>query len=337
MVCRLGAAGSFSRERRGKPSSRLVCSQGNGEVVGEIMANFFDEVRKNKIRSWIIILFFIVFVLVIGGFIGYYYTAGAPGGWQFGVILAFIVGGTYFLISWFSGGQMILSTTGAKPVTKKEYPHLYHTVEGLSLAAGIPTPKCYVIDDTALNAYATGRDPEHSAICVTTGLLDKLNREELEGVVAHEMAHIKNFDIRVMLLAAVLVGILTLIADIFLRSMLYGGGRKGGKGKGGGILIIVGLVLVILSPLIGQMIKLAISRKREYLADATGALLTRYPPGLASALKKIKNDPDPLVDKANRATAHLFISSPFKKKSFSAALFSTHPPLDERIKRLQQM
>ncbi len=301
------------------------------------MATFFDEIRINKIKSFIIIILFLAFVLVVGGFLGYYYAAGAPGGWQFGVVLAFIAGGIYFLIAWFSGGSMVLATTGAREVTKKEYPHLFHTVEGLALAAGVPKPKCYVIEDSALNAFATGRDPKHGAICVTTGLLQKLNRQELEGVVAHEMSHIKNYDIRVMLLAAVLVGVLTLIADIFLRSLLFGGGRRDGKGGGNAVLIIIGLALVILSPLIGQLIKLAISRKREYLADATGAMLTRYPPGLASALKKIRSDPDPLVDHANRATAHLFISTPFRKKKFAGRLFATHPPIDERIKRLEAM
>jgi len=304
------------------------------------MATFFDEVRKNKVRSSVIIFFFFVFVLVIGSFIGWYYSRGAPGGWVGGVVIAFIVGGVYFLIAWFSGRNMVLATTGAKPVTKREYPHLFHTVEGLAIAAGVPTPMCYVIEDSALNAFATGRDPEHSAICVTTGLLKKLNRQELEGVIAHEMSHIKNFDIRVMLLVAVLVGVLTLLSDIMLRSFLWGGGRRNND-RGGQlqvIMLVVGLLLVILSPLIGQLIKLAISRKREYLADATGAMLTRYPPGLASALKKIKTDPDPLVDHANRATAHLFISTPFRKRAgFFTSLFSTHPPIEERIKRLEAM
>ena len=262
-----------------------------------------------------------------------------------GVVIAAIVGGIYFLISWSSGSKIILSTTGAKEVKKKDYPHLFHTVEGLAIAAGVPTPKCYVIKDTALNAFATGRNPKNSAIAVTTGLLDKLNRQELEGVIAHEMSHIKNYDVRVMMLTAVLVGVLTLISDVILRSMLWGGaGRSSGGGgdNGGGqlkiALIVFAIVLAILSPLIGQLIKLSVSRKREYLADASGAMLTRYPQGLADALKKIKGDPDPLVDKANKATAHLFISTPFRKKSgFMKRLFSTHPQIDERIKRLEAM
>lgn len=304
------------------------------------MATFFDEVQRNKFRSALIILCFFVFVLAIGGFIGWYWLQGAQAGIVGGVIMALIVGGLYFLIAWFAGGSMVLATTGAKPVTKQEYPHLYHTVEGLAIAAGIPAPKCYVINDSALNAFATGRDPKNSAICVTTGLLKNLNRQELEGVIAHEMSHIKNYDIRVMLLTSVLVAVLTLLSDILLRSFLFGGGRR--DSKGGGqlqlILIVVGIVLVILSPLIGQLIKLAVSRKREYLADASGAMLTRYPPGLANALKKIQKDPDPLVDHANRATAHLFISTPFRnRKGFFTKLFSTHPPIEERIKRLEAM
>lgn len=302
---------------------------------------FFDEIRSNKLRSASIMFFFIVFVLIIGGFIGYYYTAGAPGGWVGGVVISLVVAGLYLLIAYNSGSSMVLSATGAKPVTKKEYPHLFHTVEGLALAAGIPCPKAYVIKDTALNAFATGNSPKNAAIVVTTGLLDKLNREELEGVVAHEMSHIKNYDIRVMLLATVLVGVLTLISDILLRSFLFGGRGGGGGGddnKAAIIFIVIGVVLVILSPLIGQMIKLSVSRKREYLADASGAMLTRYPQGLANALKKIKGDPDPLVDHANKATAHLFISTPFKKrKGLMTRLFSTHPPIEERIKRLEAM
>ncbi len=303
------------------------------------MATFFDEVRRNKLRSAIIILLFFLFVLAIGAFIGWYWAAGAQAGIVGGVILSLIVGGIYFLVAWFAGGSMVLATTGAKPVTKREYPHLYHTVEGLAIAAGIPAPMCYVIEDGALNAFATGRDPKKSAIVVTTGLLKTMNRQELEGVIAHEMSHIKNYDIRVMLLTSVLVAILTLLSDILLRSFLFGGNRES---KGGGqlqlILLVAGILLVILSPLIGQLIKLSVSRKREYLADASGAMLTRYPAGLASALRKISKDPDPLVDKANHATAHLFISTPFRKRrSFWHNLFSTHPPLEERIRRLEAM
>jgi len=299
---------------------------------------FFDEIRKNQFRTVFLIVVFFALAAGLGALIGLIWIQNTAGAFT-GVVLAFIAGTIYFAVAWFAGGDMVLKMSGAREVTKKEYPYLFHTVEGLALAAGVPKPKCYVIEDSALNAFATGRDPEHSAICVTTGLLQKLNRQELEGVVAHEMSHIKNQDIRVMLLGAVLVGVITLLSDFLLRSFLWGG--KGDDREGGMVaivLIVVGLVLAILSPIIAQLIQLAISRKREYMADASGAMLTRYPKGLADALRKIKKDPDPLVDKANKATAHLFISTPFRKTgSWMANLFSTHPPIDERIKRLDAM
>jgi len=302
------------------------------------MKVMFDEIRNNKIKSWVLAFFFIILIGFLGGAIGYFYN-----NIYVGLSLAIIFGIIYSMIAFRSGDKMILSMSGAKPVTKKEYPHLYHTVEGLSVAAGLPAPKAYVIDDTALNAFATGRDPKNASITVTTGLMNKLNRQELEGVIAHEMSHVKNYDVRFMMLTAVLVGIITLLSDFLLRSFLWGGRhRRSSSSSGGGqaaiILIVVGLALAILSPLIGEAIKLAISRKREYMADANGAALTRYPPGLASALKKISKDPDPLVDKANKATAHLFISTPFRKKhGLMVRMFATHPPIHERIKRLEQM
>ena len=295
----------------------------------------FDEIRNNKIKSWFLVFFFIILIGVLGSVIGYIY-----GSLYFGIILSVLIGVIYSLFVFNSGDSMILSMTGARPVTKKEFPYLYHTLEGLAISAGIPTPKAYVIEDSAMNAFATGKDPEHASITVTTGLLKVMNRQELEGVIAHEMSHIKNYDIRFMMLTAVLVGLVTLLSDFLLRSFLWGGARR--RSRDGNqltvILIVVGLVFAILSPIIGQMIKLAISRKREYMADAGGATLTRYPPGLASALKKISKDPDPLVDKANKATAHLFISTPFRDKtSFVNKLFATHPPIGDRIKRLEEM
>jgi len=249
----------------------------------------------------------------------------------------------YTTIMYFSGSSMILALSGAKQITQKDSPYYYNTVEGLAIAAGIPMPTPYIIDDSALNAFATGRDPQHAVVCVTSGLLAKMNRQELEGVLAHELSHVKNYDIRMMMLAAVLVGVITLLSDFLLRMFLYGGSarRNNDREKGNQltiILIVVGLILAILAPIIAQLIKLAISRKREFAADAQGAILTRYPEGLASALEKIKNDPDPLVDTANKATAHLYISTPFRKAAgWTANLFSTHPPLDERIKRLRAM
>jgi len=302
------------------------------------MRIMFDEVRRNKVESWMMMGIFIVIIAILGGIIGFTWGGFDPMSLYFGLVLAVISSLIYILISFYTGDRLVLATTGAKPVTKKEYPHLFHSVEGLAIAAGLPPPKAYVIDDSALNAFATGRDPEHASITVTTGLLKKLSRQELEGVVAHEMSHIKNFDIRVMMLAAVLVGVITLLSDILLRSFLWG--RRGNRDSGNLqlIMIVVGLVLAILTPIVAQLIRLAISRKREFAADANGALLTRYPPGLAGALKKIRTDPDPLVDNANRATAHLFISTPFRKKSgWVTGLFATHPPIDERIKRLESM
>jgi heat shock protein HtpX len=296
------------------------------------MRIMFDEVQRNKTGSFFLVLIFFLLIAVIGIALGYLY-----GDIFIGLYFAVFITIIYSLISYYSGDQMILSMSGARPVTKAEYPYLFHTLEGLTISAGLKyQPKAYVIDDSALNAFATGRDPEHSSIVVTTGLLNALNRQELEGVVAHEMSHIKNYDIRFMMLAAILVGVFTFLADIFLRSLWHGNNK--GKSKGAGILIIVGIVLALLSPIIGQIIKLAISRKREYMADASAVVLTRYPEGLANALKKISKDPDPLVDNANKATAHLFISTPFRdQKGFIVNLFSTHPPIEERIKRLKEM
>lgn len=270
-------------------------------------------------------------IAAMGALLGYIW-----GNLYFGIILAGIIAIVYGLIMYNTGDKMVLKMAGARPVTKKEHPHLYHTVEGLALAAGMPTPQAYVIDDTALNAFATGKDPQHASITVTTGMLSKMNRQELEGVIAHEMSHIANFDIRFMLLTVVLLAVVTVISQFLLRSFLFG------RRKEGGIVMLaaiaVAIIFAILTPIIGELIKLSVSRKREYMADARGATLTRYPPGLASALEKIKNDPDPMIEKANRGTAHLFISTPFfKKKGVLSGLWSTHPPLEERIKRLKEM
>jgi heat shock protein HtpX len=244
---------------------------------------------------------------------------------------------------YFSSDKVVLAISRARPVTKDEYPYLYNVVEGLAIAAGLPAPRCYVIDDTAPNAFATGRNPQTAVICVTTGILDKLNRVELEGVIAHEMSHIKNYDVRLQTLVVVMAGVVALLSDWILRSFFWGGGRRrGGRaGRGGGgagaILIVVGLALAALSPFIATIIQLAISRKREFLADASGAMLTRYPAGLASALRKISADTEPL-EAANKATAHLYIVNPLKNiKGSVNRLFSTHPPIEERIAALEKM
>ena len=294
----------------------------------------FDEVRRNKLRSYLLIFFFVILIAGLGALLGYFY-----GSIYLGLGLAIFFALIYTLIVFFSGDKMILTLSGAKPVTKKEYPHLYHSVEGLALAAGIETPKAYVIEDEAMNAFATGRDPKNSAIAVTSGLLKKMNRQELEGVIAHEMSHIKNYDIRTMMLAAVLVGIIALLSHFMLRSFLWGSGNRKSKDSGQLqiILIVVGLALAILTPFIAQLIKLAISRRREYMADASGVILSRYPPGLASALKKIEKE-NLTVKGASNATAHLYISNPLRnKKELFSGLFATHPPIKERIKRLEAM
>ena len=258
-----------------------------------------------------------------------------------GLILAVFIASAMTLGSYYASDKIVLAISRAKPVKKKDYPYLYNIVEGLAIAAGLPKPRCYIINDTAPNAFASGRNPQKSVIVVTKGLLEKLNRVELEGVIAHEMAHIKNYDVLVQTLAVVMVGVVALLSDWILRSFFWGGGRRRGKGKGGGggaaIFVVVGLVLAVLSPLVAQFIRLAISRRREFLADANGALLTRYPPGLASALRKLAADKEPL-EAANKATAHLYIVNPLTDiKGKVNALFSTHPPVEERIAVLEKM
>jgi heat shock protein HtpX len=298
--------------------------------------NFYKEIQENNWRTFGLFLVFALFIVGFGWLIGLYL-----GDMIAGLILTLIVGAVYALIAYLFGSAMILAMSGAKEATKPEYTYYINTVEGLALAAGIPTPKCYVIHDSALNAFATGISPKHGAVTVTTGLLAKLNRQELEGVIAHEIAHIKNYDIRTMLIASVFVGLVTLLSDFFLRLTIFGTGHRDsdrGDARFQIIMLILGLLLAILAPIVAYLIKLAVSRKREFVADAEGARLTRYPEGLASALEKIAGDPDPLVDGANKATAHMYISTPFrKKKSFWINMFSTHPPIEERIKRLRAM
>jgi len=259
-----------------------------------------------------------------------------------GLIFALILAVGMTVGSYYYSDKVVLAMSKARPVTKEEFPYLYNVVEGLTIAAGLPPPRCYVIDDTAPNAFATGRNPKNSVIVVTTGLLDKLNRVELEGVIAHEMSHIKNYDVLLQTLTVVMVGVIALLSDWMRRSFWWGGGRRRssdrGKGSGGAAIILaLALIMAILSPLIAQLIRLAISRKREFLADANGALLTRYPPGLASALRKISADTEPL-EAANKATAHLYIVNPLKDiRGPVNRLFSTHPPIEERIAALEKM
>lgn len=295
----------------------------------------YEQIASNKRRSILLVAFFIGLIFILAW--AFEQLTGMGEG---GLVFAALIAGVSAFAGYYASDKIALAVSHARPVTKEEYPYLYNVVEGLTLAAGIPTPRCYVIDDTAPNAFATGRDPQHSVICVTTGLLQKLDRLELEGVVSHEMAHIKNYDIRLQTLAVVMVGIIALLGDWILRSVWWGGrSRKIGNDKSGvgAIFLVIGLLLAAFGPLIAQLLRLAVSRRREFLADASGAMMTRYPAGLASALRKISADTEPL-EVANKATAHMYIVNPLKnlKGSFNR-LFSTHPPIEERIAALEKM
>ncbi len=293
----------------------------------------YEEISSNIRRSWAMMIIFIIFVV----FLGYIFGQVTDFGYA-GVVLAIIVAIAMSWTGYYYSDKIILSMSRARPVEKGEFPYLYNVIEGLSIAAGLPTPKMYVIEDTAPNAFATGRDPEHSAVAVTTGLLAKLDRVELEGVIAHEMSHIKNYDIKLASLAVVMVGIVTLLADWLLRSFWWGGRRdRDDDNAFGAVLMLIGLVMAILAPIIAQLMRLALSRQREFLADASGAMLTRYPEGLASALEKLASDREPL-EAANKATAHLYIVNPLKGMGGAVNnLFNTHPPISERVAKLRAM
>ena len=294
----------------------------------------YEQIASNKRKSFLLVFCFIAFIFLLAWLLEQLAGMGTSG-----LVLALVIASISAFASYYASDKIVLAISRARPVTKEEYPYLYNVVEGLAIAAGIPAPRCYVIEDTAPNAFATGRNPKNSVICVTTGLLEKMNRVELEGVISHEMSHIKNYDVLVQTLTVVMVGVIALMSDWILRSFLWGGRRRGGRDKGGAgaILIVVGLVLAVLSPIISQLIRLAISRKREFLADASGAMITRYPPGLASALRKLDADTEPL-EAANKATAHLYIVNPLKDiKGKVNRLFSTHPSIEERIAALEKM
>jgi heat shock protein HtpX len=296
----------------------------------------YEQITRNKWKSFFLVLFFLCLIFALT------WAFGEVTGWGTqGLILAVLIAVAMTFGSYYASDKIVLAISRARPVKKEDYPYLYNVVEGLAIAAGLPKPRCYVIDDTAPNAFASGRNPKNSVIVVTTGLLQKLNRAELEGVIAHEMSHIKNYDVLVQTLAVVMVGVVALLSDWILRTFLWGGGRRRSRDKSSGnaaaIFIVVALVLAILSPIVAQLLRLAISRKREFLADANGALLTRYPPGLASALRKLASDREPL-EAANKATAHLYTVNPLKDiKGRVNKLFSTHPPIEERIAALEKM
>lgn len=309
------------------------------------MKNIYEVKSSNKWKSALILFLFIVVVTfsvyIIGRAAGIYlgYETGGLGI----VGIAFIISGLMSFGGYYFSDKIILSISGAKEADRSSNFKYFTAAENLSIAAGITKPKLYVIRDTALNAFATGRDPEHAVVCATTGLINKLDKSELEGVIAHELTHVKNYDTRLMSVVTVLVGVVALLADWFLRISWISRGRKSNKNSGqlGAIILVLGLVFALLSPLIAKLIQLTISRRREFMADAGSVEITRQPNGLINALKKISNDHEPL-EAANKATAHLYISNPFKDKSKSAVswfsgLFNTHPPLSERIKMLEEM
>lgn len=299
----------------------------------------YDLVQSNKNRSVIVMTLFVVFVVTVA----YVMARGLGFGLDF-VGLALIFSGIMSLGSYYFSDQIILTMSSARPATRREFFDFYTVAENLSLGQRLPTPKLYVIEDTAMNAFATGRDPQHAVICATTGLLSRLNRSELEGVIAHELSHVKNYDIRLMSIVSILVGLVALLADWFLRMSFWGGRRRSRDNDEAGqiqmIFFVAGLILALLSPLIAQLIQLAISRNREYLADASGVAITKNPQGLIKALQKISTDTEPL-EAANKATAHLYIADPLKNiqggRSLFANLFATHPPIVDRIAALQKI
>ncbi|HDQ22703.1 MAG TPA: zinc metalloprotease HtpX [Candidatus Uhrbacteria bacterium] len=292
----------------------------------------YQQIDSNKRKTVLLMTIFIIFVLFLGWLFGQFTDTG-----YLGLVIAIIISLIMGFASYFAGDKVALATAGAKPIEKQDNPYVFRMVENLCITAGLPLPKVYIINDPNINAFATGRDPKHASIAVTTGAIEKLENQELEGVLAHELSHIKNYDIRLMMVVIVLVGIIALLADWLMRSFLWGRNSRD-KNQIGLILLIAGIILAILSPLIAQLIQLAISRKREFLADADGALLTRYPQGLADALEKIAITNQMPLQRANNATAHLYIANPFgQTKKFLSSLFATHPPINERINKLRQM
>ncbi|TME26375.1 MAG: zinc metalloprotease HtpX [Chloroflexi bacterium] len=295
--------------------------------------SIYDAAAANRWRTLALIAVFTALIAILGYFVGEYFS---PGGGVAVLPFALALAFGSSLVSYFAGDKLILAQTQARELAPNEEPQLHNVVETLAIGLGMPTPRLFLIEDSAPNAFATGRDPRHASVVVTRGLLDKMDRTELEGVIAHELSHVGNRDIRVMLLVTVLVGTVALLADWMWRSMFWGRGRRDRSG-GNAIIMVVAIALAVLTPIIATLIQLAVSRQREYLADASGALLTRYPPGLASALRKIAADPEPL-EVANKATAALYIANPLKDApAFFDHLFDTHPPIEERIKRLEAM
>ncbi|HEY5132623.1 MAG TPA: zinc metalloprotease HtpX [Candidatus Krumholzibacteriaceae bacterium] len=300
------------------------------------MENLYNAISSNKRNSFFITVAITAFLIVLGYLLGTYWGSSYAG-----VFIAVMLALIMSLGAYYSGDKMVLAVSRAKRIEKQDAPQLFNVIEELSIAAGLPMPAVYVIDDTAPNAFATGRDPKHASVAITTGLMQKLNRDELQGVMAHELSHVGNRDILYATMVGILVGSIAMMSDFFLRSFFWGGGRKRRSGSGGGaagaILVLVAIVLAVLAPICAKLLQLAVSRQREYLADASAVKLTRYPEGLASALEKISGDKE-VLEVANRATQHLYIVNPIKPfEKRAAGLFSTHPPIQDRIARLRAM
>jgi len=307
------------------------------------MAQFESLVAANKRNSVFLVILFVLFICVLGGVLGW----AIWGDWQAAIpsiVLALTASLVMALVGYYAGPSAVLAMSGARPITKADDPQLYNIVEELAIASGLPIPKLYVIETPAMNAFATGRDPQHAAVAVTRGLRERLRRDELQGVLAHELSHVKNLDIRFMTLMAVLVGTVVLLADIGLRSLFWGGrGRRRSSGRGGGpillVILLVAIVLAIVAPILAHLIQLASSRQREFLADASAAHMTRYPEGLARALEALAADTEPMPQ-ASRATAHMFIIPPMMaagRRHTRGNVWSSHPPIEERVARLRSI
>jgi heat shock protein HtpX len=305
---------------------------------------FYSEESANRRNSFLLALLVIAFLAAFGFVIGYSIGYGSGDEVAFGIgalVIAVGIGTISALFSYYSGDKLVLSSSHAKEISPQQAPALYDVVNEMAIAAGVPMPKVYIIEDPSPNAFATGRDPQHSSVAVTTGLLQKMNREELQGVLGHEMSHVRNYDIRFTLIVGVMVGSMALLAGLFLRyTFFFGGGRRGNNREGGGglaiVMLLLGVVMSVVSYFFGALVQMAVSRQREYLADASSVELTRNPHGLESALAKLASDNEPLHS-ANGATQHLYIVNPLKKLGGGSNLFSTHPPIVDRINRLRAL
>jgi heat shock protein HtpX len=301
---------------------------------------FFAQASANRRNSFLLAAFVVAVLCLLGFFVGYA-IAGDPAGGVAATGAALLLGGLIAVGSYFQGDKLVLAASGARPVDAQSAPQLMNVIQELAIAANVPMPAVYVIDDTAPNAFATGRDPQHASVAITTGLLEKLDREELQGVIGHELSHVRNLDIRFALIVGVMVGAIAILADFFLRFTFWGGGRRSSNREGGGgaqvIIFVIAIVLAILAPIIARIIQLAVSRQREYLADASSVELTRNPYGLERALAKISGDTE-VLEVANRGTQHMYFTNPIKKfEARSSGLFSTHPAIVDRINRLREL